>query len=172
MTTIHFIVCLLHGCFAQPAPVDFNPFRDFRPVQHAEKLVNPFAHPTQAHPIAYECTVDDRECIAKHDDAVLTLAVMTTDRLTCARGSTRPQACRDTYDMLFGNFRIPIIDLCAIVVRITNGTATLYAPRTQTTRKVPAHVGWTPGVFVGKCDVQALQPLLKGGLQAFPWSTR
>ena len=75
MTTIHFIVCLLHGYFAQPAPIDFNPFRDFRPVQHAEKLVNPLAHPTQAHPIAYECTITDTECIAKHE---VTIAVVGT----------------------------------------------------------------------------------------------
>lgn len=98
--TCTLLLCLLFGCVE---PVDFNPFRNFR---HVEKHVDPFDMPAYygpmpAHPIASECAVNDVVCLVRHEDAVLSIAVLTTDRLMCTRRSIRPAACRAAYDTIF-----------------------------------------------------------------------
>lgn len=53
------------------------------------------------HPVATECAVADVECLSRHDIATLTLAVMSSDRLVCARNSTQPKTCLYAYDAIF-----------------------------------------------------------------------
>ncbi len=98
--TCALILCLLFGCVE---PVDFNPFRNFH---RTGKLVDPFDEPAYygpmpAHPVAHECAVNDIPCLISHEEAVLGVAVLTMDRLTCARSSARPAACRAAYDAIF-----------------------------------------------------------------------
>ena len=56
---------------------------------------------TLTHPIATECARNDYDCITSHNDTVIQMAILSTDRLACARFSTRPQSCLTLYDLTY-----------------------------------------------------------------------
>lgn len=60
-----------------------------------------------SHPVATECAKSDYQCIVSHDDAVVTAAIVSTNRLLCPQFSTRPAACLALYDLAYSLQRTP-----------------------------------------------------------------
>lgn len=85
------------GAFFHPAPI-WDQFRNFKP--------DPVYYgPPLPHWRAVECAVSDQTCLEKHDDNVLTLAVMAGDVHLCWN-ATVPARCADSVRMVLGDVKL------------------------------------------------------------------
>jgi hypothetical protein len=186
---MHALLLVLSLLAPPSQTIDFNIFRNFKP---ASEFVDPFAGPVQIpvdprapawnygpprpHTVAVECAEDDDLCIMRHDDTVLTIALVMADPPACDR-STKPRACHAAYTMIVGDATPTpwkgLDDPCTFVVRVDQGVATLYWPRAKETRRVVTQAPWAPAAFIGACDVATIGASTAGEVRAlpkFPWS--
>ena len=103
------------------------------------------------HPIATECAVDDRECLATHDAYVIAYAAYAQDVKICAY-AVNLAGC---FDAVFEAFE-PARDPCVWIARIENGWATLVKGGRSIVRR--AEKDWRAGAFAGRCVEEIVDP--------------
>ena len=155
---------------ADPKPVMYGPIPLFMPEP------TPMMYgPVLPDPTAPECGIDDRACIGRHDERVLSLAASSHERQECAQ-STRPEACYDAFDMMEGDFvpkQDPIVnDPCAWVVLVDHNVATLSSRKLGITKRV-LNKGWKARTFIGACNVKSIAPEQPVAIIPLPaWTVR
>jgi hypothetical protein len=154
---------------------------DVVPFFHSTRVqipVDPHQHvvygPELPDPIATECGVRDKACLAEHDLRVVTLAADQRDPAWCDQ-AVDALACRDAYALIVGDvgWLDPILTApCTYVVRTDHGAAVLYS-KAEARWVVTPDRGWHAPQFVGICK----DPGMPGAvgvqtLPAFPWVTK
>lgn len=150
------------------------------PFFHSDRVqipVDPHQHvvygPDLPDPIATECGVRDRACLADHDLRVLTLAASLKDGSWCDQ-AVDSFACRDAFDLIIGNVKLDpmVADPCTYAVRIDHGMAVLYSKMRERWMVTPDR-NWTAPGFIGACkDPGVLNAVGVQTLAGFPWVTR
>ena len=167
---MHAVVALLALLAAEPVPF-FKSDRVQLPVDPHQHVVY---GPELPDPIATECGVRDKACLAEHDFRVVTLAAAQHDPNWCDQAVDSFE-CRDIYAMIVcdsGRMDPMLTDPCTYVVRTDHGVAVLYS-KPKARWMVAANWGWHAPQFVGVCKDPGMLPAV--GVQtlpAFPWVTK
>lgn len=151
------------------------------PFFHSNRVQIPVAQhqhivygPDLPDPIATECGVRDKACLAEHDLRAVTLAADTRDTSWCDQ-AVDPKMCRDAYAMIMGDAGWPdpiAADPCTYVVRVDNGVAVLYSKLQARWIATPDR-GWHAPQFIGVCkNPGVLGAVGVQTLPAFPWVTK